>query len=149
MRVPAEDERNTDPMEIGWLQKCMFSTRDAASDWECNWQKNLKRWDYKLGQISKNLFHHTHKKSLRDDAWRRLRGQWTHSQAHRAHQQVARSCPLKTIIISRGSTEKHQSIEQKSTLGSSCGGSKTCGCTIAAKIITDLTRCSLIVFESI
>ena len=33
-------------------------TRDAASNWERDWQGHVKYWGFQLGPSSKNLFHH-------------------------------------------------------------------------------------------
>ena len=40
------------------MMKSMYSTRDAESNWECDWQENVKKWGFQLGLSSKNLFHH-------------------------------------------------------------------------------------------
>ena len=57
VRLLAEVTKN-DAGEVGMLKKSMYDTRDAASNWECDWQNQLKRWDYTLVQSSMNLFHH-------------------------------------------------------------------------------------------
>ena len=36
----------------------MNGTRDAASNWERDWQEHVKDWGFRLGLSSKNLFHH-------------------------------------------------------------------------------------------
>ena len=48
----------TDAGKVGLMKKSMYGTRDAASNWECAWQKNVKKWGFQLGVSSKNLFHH-------------------------------------------------------------------------------------------
>ena len=65
VRLPAEDQRNNDAGELDFLKKNMYDTLDAASNWACGLQNHLKRWDYKLGQISKKLCHHRNNKISR------------------------------------------------------------------------------------
>ena len=48
----------TDAGKIGLMKKNMYGTRDAASNWERDWQENVKKWGFQLGLSSKNLFHH-------------------------------------------------------------------------------------------
>ena len=40
------------------MKKSMYGTRDAASNWERDWQENVEKWGFQLGLSSKNLFHH-------------------------------------------------------------------------------------------
>ena len=40
------------------MKKSMYGTRDAASNWERNYQENAKNWEFQFGLSSKNLFHH-------------------------------------------------------------------------------------------
>ena len=42
--------------EIGLLNKSMYGTRDAASNWERCWQEHVESWGCQLGLSSKNLF---------------------------------------------------------------------------------------------
>ena len=58
IRLPVEDRMGTDAGKVGLMKKSMYGTRDAASNWECDWQKNVKKWGFQLGISSKNLFHH-------------------------------------------------------------------------------------------
>ena len=48
----------TDAGKTGLMKKSMYRTRDAASNWERDWQENIKKWGFQLGLSSKNLFHH-------------------------------------------------------------------------------------------
>ena len=41
----------------GLLEKSMYGTRDAASNWERDWQGHLENWGCELGCSSRNLFH--------------------------------------------------------------------------------------------
>ena len=41
------------------MKKSMFGTRDAASNWERDWEEHVKKWRFQMGLSSKNLFHHT------------------------------------------------------------------------------------------
>ena len=58
IRLPLEDRMCTDAGKVGLMTKSMYGTRDAASNWERDWQENIKKWGFPLGLSSKNLFHH-------------------------------------------------------------------------------------------
>ena len=48
MRLPGEDRVGADAGEIGLLKKNMYGTRDAASNWACDWQEHVKSWGFRL-----------------------------------------------------------------------------------------------------
>ena len=52
------DSLGSDAGKIGLMRKSMYGTRDAASNWERDWQEHVKSWGFRLGLSSKNLFHH-------------------------------------------------------------------------------------------
>ena len=52
------DRMGTDAGKVGLMKKSMYGTRDAASNWERDWQENVKNWGFQLGLSSKNLFLH-------------------------------------------------------------------------------------------
>ena len=58
IRLPVEDRVGTDAGTVGLVKKSMRGTRDAASNWERDWQEHVKNWGFQLGLRSKNLFHH-------------------------------------------------------------------------------------------
>ena len=58
IRFPVEDRMGTDAGKVGLMKKSMYGTRDAASNWERDWQENVKNCGFQLGLSSKNLFHH-------------------------------------------------------------------------------------------
>ena len=58
IRLPVEDRMGTDAGKIGLMKKNMYGTRDAASNWERDWQEHVRNWGFQLGLRSKNLFHH-------------------------------------------------------------------------------------------
>ena len=39
------------------MMMSMYGTRDAASNWERDWQEHVRNWGFQLGLSSKNLFH--------------------------------------------------------------------------------------------
>ena len=47
-----------DAGKVGLMKKSMYGTRDAASNWERDWQGHVQKWGFQLGLSSKNLFHH-------------------------------------------------------------------------------------------
>ena len=58
IRLPAEDRMGSDAGKVGLMKKSMYGTRDAASNWERDWQGHVLKWGFQLGASSKNLFHH-------------------------------------------------------------------------------------------
>ena len=47
-----------DARKVCLMKKSMCGTRDAASNWERDWQEHVRNWGFQLGPRSKNLFHH-------------------------------------------------------------------------------------------
>ena len=43
IRLPVEDRMGTDAGKVGLMKKSMYGTRDAASNWERDWQENVKK----------------------------------------------------------------------------------------------------------
>ena len=58
IRLPVEDRMGADAGKVGLMKKSMYGTRDAASNWERDWQGHVQMWGFQLGLSSKNLFHH-------------------------------------------------------------------------------------------
>ena len=58
IRLPVVDRMGTDAWKVGLMKKSMYGTRAAASNWERDWQENVKKWGFQQGLSSKNLFHH-------------------------------------------------------------------------------------------
>ena len=46
IRLPVEDRMGTDAGKVGVMKKSMYGTRDAASNWERDWQENVKKWGF-------------------------------------------------------------------------------------------------------
>ena len=57
IRLPVEDRMGADAGKVGLMKKSMYGTRDAASNWERDWQGHVQKWGFQLGLSSKNLFH--------------------------------------------------------------------------------------------
>ena len=57
VRLLAEDQRKMMQGKFGLLKRSMYVARHAASNWECDGQEHIKRWNYEVGQRSKILFH--------------------------------------------------------------------------------------------
>ena len=53
-----EDRKGTDAGKVGLMKKSMYGTRDAASNWERDWQEHVRNWRFQFGLGSKKLFHH-------------------------------------------------------------------------------------------
>ena len=56
-RLPVEERVCEDDGQIGLWKKNMYGTRDAASNWECDWPEHVKNWGFRLGLSWKNLLH--------------------------------------------------------------------------------------------
>ena len=68
--LSVEDRVGADAGKIGLMRKSMYGTRDAASNWERDWQEHVKSWGFRLGLSLKNLFHHKERESsFRADTW--------------------------------------------------------------------------------
>ena len=63
VKMSAEDCSGKDKGKIGLLKKSMNCARDAASNWERDWQGHLANWGYELGRISRNFFHNNKRKT--------------------------------------------------------------------------------------
>ena len=63
MKLSAEDCSGKDKGKIGLLKKSIYGTRDAASNWERDWQVHLENWGYELERSSRNVFHNKRKTS--------------------------------------------------------------------------------------
>ena len=63
VKLAAEDCRGKDQGKIGLLTKRMYGTRDAASNWERDWQGHLENWGHVLGCSARSLFHNKKKVS--------------------------------------------------------------------------------------
>ena len=55
MRLPVEDRTGTDAGKVGLMKKSMYGTRDAASNWERDWQEHVRNWGFQLLLSSKNV----------------------------------------------------------------------------------------------
>ena len=51
IRLPVGDRMGTDAGKVRLLKKSMYGTRDAASNWERDWQEHVRNWGF---QSSKN-----------------------------------------------------------------------------------------------
>ena len=63
LKLTAEDCSGKDKGEFGLLKKSMYGARDAAGNWERDWQGDLENWGHELGRSSRSLFHNKKKKS--------------------------------------------------------------------------------------
>ena len=44
--IPVEDRTGTDAGKVGLMKKSMYGTRDAASNWERDWQDHVQNGDF-------------------------------------------------------------------------------------------------------
>ena len=64
IRLPVEHRTGTDAGKVGLMKRSMYGTRDAASNWERDWQEHVRNWGFQLGLSSKNLFHQKREPSV-------------------------------------------------------------------------------------
>ena len=57
-RLPVEDRMGTDAGKVRLMKNSLYGTRDAASNWERDWQEHVRSWGFQLRLSLKNLFHH-------------------------------------------------------------------------------------------
>ena len=63
VKSPAEDCSGKEQGRLGLVKKRMYGTKDAASNWEREWQGHLGNWSYELVRRSRNLLHNKRKTS--------------------------------------------------------------------------------------
>ena len=63
--------------KIGLLKKSMYGTRDAASNWECDWEEHVKSRGFRLLTQLEELVPSREASSFRDDTRRRLHAHGT------------------------------------------------------------------------
>ena len=56
VKLPAEDCSGENEGKIRLLKKNMYGTRDAASNWERDWQEHLENWDSSWGAVQEVCF---------------------------------------------------------------------------------------------
>ena len=95
------------------VERDMYGTRDAASNWECDGQDHLEQWSTKLEQSSKSSFLHGNN-NIPGRTRRGLRGHRANIPSSSTSWQECTSS--KTRIISQGSTESINALTKKSAL---------------------------------
>ena len=56
IRLPVEDRMGTDAWKVGLMKKSMSGTRDAASNWERDWQEHVKNWEFNWASARRTCF---------------------------------------------------------------------------------------------
>ena len=69
IRLPAEDRMGTDEGKVGLMKKSMYGTRDAASNWERDWQENVEEVGIPTRTQLKESVSPQRTPSVRTDAW--------------------------------------------------------------------------------
>ena len=94
----------------------MYGARDAASNWERDWQEHVRNWGFQLGLSSKNLFHPQREPSVGFDTRWRL-------PAHRANKETDGVREEDDECVSHQGedhqpwvAEEHQNVEQEVAL---------------------------------
>ena len=115
VRLLAEDQRKMMQGKFGLLKRSMYVARHAASNWECDGQEHIKRWNYEVGQRSKILFHLRNNKisAMTHDDFVVTGPVFNLIGLKNKRSGVY---PIQTKIISRGSTESIKACEQKDAL---------------------------------
>ena len=106
----------TDTGKFGLMKKNMCGTRDAASNWERDWQEHVKKWGFQLGLSSNNLFHHKERVSgLTHDDDFVLTGPTKKLMVF--ERKMTSVYPIKANIIKLRNAEEHQDAELEVALG--------------------------------
>ena len=56
IRLPVEDRMGADAGKVGLMKKSMYGTRDAASNWERDWQGHVQKWGFNWGSARRICF---------------------------------------------------------------------------------------------
>ena len=80
IRLPAEDRMGCDKGKVGLMKKSMYGTRDAASNWERDWQENVEKCEISTGAQLEEFVPSQRTPSVRIDTWRRFRAHWAHKE---------------------------------------------------------------------
>ena len=57
IRLPVENRMGADAGKVGLMKKkSMYGTRDAASNWERDWQGHVQKWDFNWGSARRICF---------------------------------------------------------------------------------------------
>ena len=114
VRLPVEDRLTADASKIVLLKKIMFGTRDAASNWERDWQERVKRWGFLLGLSSKNLYRqerHQVSGMARGGGFRAHTGP---TELTEFEKKMAGAYPIKAKRISYGSSGSIKALNRRS-----------------------------------
>ena len=113
VKLPAENCSGEDVGKIGLLKKSMYGTRDAASNWERNWQGHLESWGYELGLSSGNLFHNKKKKTSGLTHGDDFVVTGTKESLLELKKQLESVHPIKESIIGAGSTKSINALNRR------------------------------------
>ena len=70
VRLPVDDRRGVDAGMVDLLRQSVHGPRDAASNWERDWQEHLKWWDASWDSARRICFVTEWAPSFRNDTWR-------------------------------------------------------------------------------
>ena len=103
--------------QMGLLNKGMHGTRDAASNWERDWQGHLENWGYELGRSSSNFVHNKKRKTsgLTDGDDFVVTG--SKESLLEPKNQLESVYPIKASTIGAGFGKEYQGAESENTLG--------------------------------
>ena len=117
VKLPAEDCSGKHEGKIGLLKKSMYGTRDAASNWERDWQGPLENWGCELGRSSRNMFHNKKKENSGFDTRRRFSGDRDEGESAGAQEAAGERVSNQSEHHRGRFDTEYQSAESKNMLG--------------------------------
>ena len=113
IRLPVEDRMGTDAGKVGLMKKSMYGTRDAASNWERDWQENVKNWGFQFGLSSKNLFRHKENRVSGLTHGDDFVLTWPTKKLVEFERKMTSVYPIKAKIMSYGSPKNIQALHRR------------------------------------
>ena len=113
VKLQSEDCSGKDEGKIGLLKKNMYGTRDAASNWERDWQGHLKNWGYEQGRSSRSLFHNKKRKTSGLTHGDDFVVTGTKESLLELKKQLESVYPIKESIIGAGSTKSIKALNRR------------------------------------
>ena len=117
VKLLAEDCSGKDKSKIGLQKKGMYGTRDAACNWDKDWQGHLKNCGYELVRSSRNLFAQQEKENFGFDTRGRLRGDRNEGESVGAQEAAGERVSKQSEHHRARIDKEYQSTESEKMLG--------------------------------
>ena len=113
VRLPAEGCSGRDEGTIGLVKRSMYGTRNAASNWERDWQGHLESWGYELERSSRHLLHNKKRKTSGLTHGDDVVVTGTKRSLLELKKQLESVYPIKASIIGAGSTKSIKALNRR------------------------------------